>query len=103
MKLLVNQNSSTTGNPVKSDGWYGKSDHIHTVGVYTSNFFGSIFIEGCLVENPSESDWFIIKQFDWVQGDNIQNKAASFSGIYSYIRARAEVGFGRIDRVIISL
>lgn len=50
-----------TGDPYKGDGFYGRSDGLHTVQVSLSGFIGRIEIQGTLAVNPSESDWFTVE------------------------------------------
>lgn len=82
-----------TGEPVRSVGWYGIPDGLHTMAIYLDNFIGRIFVEGTLVSNPSECDWFPIKLHEHQQKPYIQfpldkNNPSGVnggdSGIYSY-------------------
>lgn len=59
--LLSNQNElSYVGDKVKADGYYGKSDGVHTVSATLTNFQGRIHLEGTLALDPTDSDWFPI-------------------------------------------
>lgn len=59
--LLTNQNSlSYSGDKVKADGYYGRTDGLHTVSSSITNFQGRIHLEGSLATNPAEGDWFPI-------------------------------------------
>ena len=53
--------ASLTGNPYKGDGFYGRSDGLHTVQVSLTGFIGKISIQGTLAVNPTESDWFTVE------------------------------------------
>jgi hypothetical protein len=59
--LLSNQNElSYAGDKIKADGYYGKSDGVHTVSATLTNFQGRIHLEGTLALDPTDSDWFPI-------------------------------------------
>jgi hypothetical protein len=49
---------SVIGEKFKGDGYYGRSDGIHTVQWTLANFRGSISIQGSLAIDPIEADWF---------------------------------------------
>lgn len=51
---------SVTGEPIRADGYYGRSDGLHTVQVIYSNFTGDFGLQGTLEVNPTEDDWFFI-------------------------------------------
>lgn len=48
------------GNPVRGDGYFGYQDGLHTISIKVSSFIGRVHIEGTLVLEPSEDDWFPI-------------------------------------------
>ena len=52
---------SYTGNPFKGDGFYGRSDGLHTIQVNLIGFKGKIEIQGTLEVNPTGSDWFTVE------------------------------------------
>lgn len=49
-----------TGNRAKGTGYYGRSDGIHTVQFRITEFKGVITIQGTLVNEPTDNDWFNI-------------------------------------------
>jgi hypothetical protein len=49
-----------TGNRAKGTGYYGRSDGIHTVQFRITGFKGVITIQGTLVDEPTDGDWFDI-------------------------------------------
>lgn len=82
-----------TGEPVRSVGWYGIPDGLHTLAIYLDNFIGRITIEGTLASNPTECDWFPIKLHEkqttpYIQFPLDKNNTSGInggdSGIYSY-------------------
>jgi hypothetical protein len=52
---------SLVGERFKGDGYYGRSDGIHTVQWSVANFVGTISIQGSLTVDPQESDWFTVR------------------------------------------
>lgn len=50
-----------TSDPVKGDGYYGRSDGLHTVVWNLIGFRGTITIQGSLATEPTENDWVNIK------------------------------------------
>lgn len=46
------------GSRVRGDGYYGRSDGLHTIQYRITGFQGSITIQGSLTELPEDSDWF---------------------------------------------
>lgn len=66
--ILTQQNhpgdSSTqtvTGVKYKGDGYYGRSDGLHTVQINLENFTGVVRIEGTLEIDPGDDDWFDVE------------------------------------------
>lgn len=53
-------NHNLTGEAIRADSYYGRTDGIHTVQVVYSNFTGSFGIQGTLTVEPTEDDWFDI-------------------------------------------
>jgi hypothetical protein len=52
---------SLISNPFKGDGYYSRSDGLHTIQVSIAGFIGKISIQGTLAVNPVESDWFTVE------------------------------------------
>lgn len=48
------------GEPVRADGFWGRSDGLHTVQVIYSNFTGEFGVQGTLETDPKPQDWFFI-------------------------------------------
>ena len=49
-----------TGEKYKGDGYYGRSDGLHTIQVNLSGFLGNIEVQGTLAINPTDADYFPI-------------------------------------------
>lgn len=51
---------NVTGSAIKAAGYYGYSLGLHTISWKLKDFIGRVFVEGSLVSNPTENDWFPI-------------------------------------------
>jgi len=52
--------TTATGDKFKGDGYYGRSDGLHTVQVDLNGFIGTVTMQGTLATNPVEADWFTL-------------------------------------------
>jgi len=66
--ILSNQNhpgdsssQSVTGEKFRGDGYYGRSDGLHTVQFNLTNFTGTIKIEATLDTTPEDTDYFDVE------------------------------------------
>lgn len=101
------QTETITGDKVKGDGYYGRSDGFHTVQIDLNGFIGRIEIQGSLAIDPDDTDWFtvelgtgtqtldttglIVEQgIDAVEYTSVttNNKSYNFTGNYVWIRAK---------------
>lgn len=73
-----------TGSAFKGDGYYGRSDGIHTVQYDLNSFIGTIKMQGTLATTPTDSDYFdIISTTETsTTGASIYN----FTGNYVWVR-----------------
>ena len=51
---------TVTGDKFKGDGYYGRSDGLHTVQVDLNGFIGKVAMQGTLATTPVEADWFTL-------------------------------------------
>ena len=49
-----------TGEKYKGDGYYGRSDGLHTVQYTVSGFQGAIDLQATLAVVPGDADWFTV-------------------------------------------
>jgi hypothetical protein len=106
-------NLSPVGSPLRADLWYGRPTHLYTVSIHNSRFDGLVHIEGSLIPNPGDSDWYDIItpvpfSISTINGPSLEMsaKVASFGGIHTWIRARLEASpycQGTIDRILINM
>ena len=52
---------TVTGEKYKGDGYYGRSDGLHTIQINLNEFIGTIELEGTLAVTPTDSDWFTVE------------------------------------------
>jgi len=52
---------SITGDKFKGDGYYGRSDGLHTLQVDLNGFLGNIELQGTLAIDPTTEDWFTVR------------------------------------------
>ena len=106
--ILLNSTAGSiniTGNKQKAAGYNNSIGNSHTVSITLTNFTGRIWIEGSLVNNPLETDWFPIPvgngvpylQFpvnpaaptSFVTGDS-GTVVCNFNGNFLWVRARVD-------------
>lgn len=96
MIILTEQNydntSSIIGERFRGDGYYGRTDGLHTVAYYLNGFVGEIKIQATLALEPEESDWFTVNST--IIGDSstvlTENTYRNFSGNFVWIRVAVE-------------
>jgi|TARA_R110000782_G_scaffold111663_1_gene201441 hypothetical protein len=52
--------TAATGEKFKGDGYYGRSDGLHTVQIDINGFIGKFEMQGTLAVAPVEADWFTL-------------------------------------------
>jgi hypothetical protein len=89
--------TTVTGEAYKGDGYYGRSDGLHTVQYTYTSFTGDIVIQGTLASNPAEGDWFEVHSY--TASTETASKIASFTGNYVWIRAQIIYTAGSINSI----
>jgi len=77
---------------IKGDGFYGRSDGLHTAQLNLIGFLGKIVFQGTLATSPTETDWFdITETTHTVTSTDDSNSSGSFiynfTGNFVFIRA----------------
>lgn len=102
------------GEKFEVGGFYGYTDGIFTVAIYGQSLTGRVVVQGTLVANPTENDWFAVP----LDGDKYKDYE-EFSGVDAYtvsanvvyVRAildRTSVGIdtatgnGNIEQILVS-
>jgi hypothetical protein len=83
---------TVTGDKYKGDGYYGRSDGIHTVQYTVNGFIGSIDMQATLAVNPTSDDWFTLSSVNLTSADDSSDYATgsfiyNFTGNYVWVRA----------------
>ncbi len=81
-----------TSEKFKGDGYYGRSDGLHTVQMNVSAFIGNINIQGTLATDPTDADWFDIAGAELDANDSSLNGSNgafvyNFTGNFVWVRA----------------
>lgn len=80
---------TVTGEKYKGDGYYGRSDGLHTVQINLNELVGTVKIQGTLATDPTEDDWFDTSVSHTATPTN--NRTGSFmynfTGNYVWVRA----------------
>lgn len=90
--------ATETGTAAKGDGWYGYADGNHTVSWNIIDFIGEIYIQGSLVEDPTDDDWGEIMSVITTT-ETTDTAFANFVGNYVWIRAEATLTDGSIINI----
>ena len=91
---------TVTGEKFKGDGYYGRSDGLHSVQYTYSGLTGDIVIQATLAIDPVEDDWFDVHRYAAAQ--ETSSKIASFTGNYVWIRAKVVYTDGTIDSITLN-
>ena len=89
-----------TGEKYKGDGYYGRSDGLHTVQYTYTEFTGTIDIQASLAIDPTDSDWFTV--ISKTISQESKSEIESFTGNYVWIRARVNYTDGTVNSVILN-
>jgi hypothetical protein len=93
------------GEKEKGDGFYGRSDGIHTVQYSVTEFEGTVIIEATLATEPVEADWFPVYQQSHPTDDDdliTITKITNFTGNYVWVRAKVVYFEGTVNRVLLN-
>lgn len=91
---------TVTGDKYKGDGYYGRSDGLHSVQYTYSGVTGVISIQGTLATTPVEADWFDVHTYTATQ--ETASKIASFTGNYVWVRAKVVYTDGTINSITLN-
>jgi len=112
-KIILSQNthlgdSSTelvVGDKQKGDGFYGRSDGIHTIQYTITEFVGTVSIEATLASQPVEEDWFTVYAQDYPLPDEnttSTSKITNFTGNYVWVRANVAYTGGTVNSILLN-
>lgn len=84
--------STVTGDKYKGDGYYGRSDGLHTVQYTVDGFIGTINVQATLALEPTADDWFTVTSTTHTSPSTSSSYGTgsflyNFTGNYVYVRA----------------
>ena len=79
-------NETITGEKYKGDGYYGRSDGLHTIQVNLAGFLGDVQLQGTLAVDPTADDWFTVRLGS---GQTIDTTGKIFNAITSKLEYTA--------------
>lgn len=93
--------SFTISDKVKADGYYGNADGLHTVSyICSSDFVGTITMQGTLASNPASTDWFDIEGTSVGDGSSVVSSTyKNFTGNFVWVRSKVSVETGSITKI----
>ena len=86
-----------TGDKFKGDGYYSRTDGVHTVQYDFTGLTGTIAIQATLATNPSTDDWFDVHSYTATIETAV--KYANFTGNFVYIRTYITYTDGTINSI----
>lgn len=89
--------ATVVGLPFKGDGYYGRSDGLHTVQYTYTGLSGDIIIQATLVLDPIEDDWFEVHSYS--ANDETGSRIANFTGNYVWLRAKLLFTDGTVNSI----
>ena len=109
-------NLDVVGTKFKADGFSG-GDGLHTIGIYLGAFIGRVMIQGSLVVEPTDNDWFNItldgEAVNYIQYDDNTSGLVvkNFTGNFVWVRAKIDRSYlqtpdpnvvGRVTQIIMN-
>lgn len=89
--------TTVTGDAFKGDGYYSRSDGVHTVQYDYTGLTGTITIQATLATNPTSDDWFDVHTYTAAQETDV--KYANFTGNFVFIRAIVVMTDGTVNSI----
>ncbi len=92
-----------TSDKVKGDGFYGRSDGLHTVQVKFTGFIGDFKMQGSLAIDPTANDWFDIDNTDLSYATNTNvAEIINFTGNFVWVRTVITYTDGTVNTVLLN-
>lgn len=89
-----------TGSKFKGDGYYGRTDGLHSVQYTYSGLTGTITIQGTLAVDPVDADWFDVHSY--TAEDETSSAIVNFIGNYVWLRASVVYTDGTISSIVLN-
>lgn len=92
---------TVVGEKYKGDGYYGRSDGLHTAQITVSDMVGTIKIQGTLAVEPVDADWFDITgaEYDSTADGRTGSFMYNFTGNFVWVRAYVVYTDGTINSI----
>ena len=91
---------TVTGSNFKGDGYYGRSDGVHTVQYDYTGLTGTITIQATLATTPADADWFDVDTV--TVANQTEVKYVNFTGNFVWLRASTNVVTGSVTRILLN-
>lgn len=88
---------TVTGSNFRGDGYYGRSDGVHTVQYDYVGLTGTISIQATLATTPTEDDWFDVHTYTAAQ--ETATKYTNFTGNFVFVRAKLVYTDGTVNSI----
>tara|TARA_S200000501_G_scaffold192344_1_gene181156 strand:- start:526 stop:867 length:342 start_codon:yes stop_codon:yes gene_type:complete len=92
--------TTVTGSHFKGDGYYGRSDGLHTVQYDYVGLSGTISIQATLETTPTDDDWFSVDFQTF--GNDTGTKIVNFTGNYIWLRALLIYTDGTVNSIVMN-
>jgi hypothetical protein len=104
-ETILTQNTHTgdssvetvTGSNFRGDGYYGRSDGVHTVQYDYVGLTGTISIQATLATTPTDNDWFDVHTYTAAQ--ETSTKYVNFTGNFVFVRAKLVYTDGTVNSI----
>jgi len=104
-EIILSANTATDGSTVttvvgsafKGDGYYGRSDGVHTVQYDLNGVTGDIIIQATLAIDPADADWFNVHSYTAAQETTV--RYTNFTGNFVWIRAKIIITDGTVNSI----
>ena len=91
---------TVTGEKYKGDGYYGRSDGLHTAQINYTGFTGTINLQATLAIDPADADWFTV--YTTILAQETDNVYTNFTGNYVWIRAQVIYTDGTVNSIVLN-
>ena len=95
---------TVVGEKYKGDGYYGRSDGLHTVQINVTGVAGTVKIQGTLATEPADADWFDIDgtTYDSTTAGKDGAFIYNFTGNFVWVRASVTYTDGTINSILLN-
>ena len=88
---------TVVGSKFKGDGYYGRSDGLHTIQYQYAGVTGTLKVDGTLATNPTDDDWFQVHAL--VLASETGSSVANVTGNLVWLRASIIYTDGTVNKI----